>query len=762
MDMNSENNLLHEAQRYLERGWSVFPIKGKTPLVKWKELQKRLPTNEELAAWFSRTDVTGIGLATGELSGVIVLDAEKDGYDDLNAMNLPRTVLVQSGGGGWHAYFKHPGVHVKTDARLEGKLLDVRGDGGFIVLPPSIHASGERYSWKNSPENCEIAECPASVLELANGKPQPKGVNKKNERFDFSADVKEGERNTQATRAAGAILHRCSTEEECETKGWEQLKKWNSQRCKPPLDDTELEKVFLSILPKRVDDLNDPLAGEDGVKESKSKKLLNYVDIEGVELFHNQLDEPFLRARINGHSEIIPCSHRKERCKRYLSKLYWDNEKNTLKPQDMQGATDVLAARACHESPRIELANRVACKDGALYYDMTDAAWRAVKITSTGWELLSEPATLFAREEHQSPQVEPVTSGGDAKKLLEYVNIENPQHQLLYMVHVVSCFIPDIPHPIAVFHGRPGSAKSTATKMTKAIIDPSKVDAFTFPSDEAQLVQQLAHSWCAAYDNIDYLSPVQSDALCRAATGGGFSKRVLFSDDDDKIYNFRRCVLLNGVNQASTRSDLVDRSLLFALERIPETKRKTERELWSKFRADIPVILGGVFDIISKAMALHPTVKLSSFPRMADFAEWGCAIALAMGYTQEEFEAALASNKDDQNETVLNEDWLAPVILKLMASRGTWEGTASELLVELEDCGLRGRRLPRANVLSGHLKLISMNLEESGIFYSRGYRGKERIIYLSKSSSASSEPTEKNANDTDATDDDSAKHVLPY
>jgi hypothetical protein len=219
---------------------------------------------------------------------------------------------------------------------------------------------------------------------------------------------------------------------------------------------------------------------------------------------------------------------------------------------------------------------------------------------------------------------------------------------------------------------------------------------------------------------------------------------------------------LNGVNQASTRSDLVDRSLLFALERIPEAKRKTERELWSKFRADIPVILGGVFDIISKAMALQPTVKLSSFPRMADFAEWGCAIALAMGYSQEEFEGALASNKDDQNETVLNEDWLAPVILKLMATRDTWEGTASELLVELEDCGLRGRRLPRANVLSGHLKLISMNLEESGIFYSRGYRGKERIIYLSKTSSASSEPTEKNANDTDATDDDSTNRVLPY
>jgi hypothetical protein len=119
MNMNSENNLLQCAFQYLERGWSVFPIKGKTPLVKWKELQKRLPTNEELVAWFSRTDVTGIGLATGELSGVIVLDVEKQGYEDLKAMNLPQTALVQSGGGGWHVYFKHPGILVKTSAKLE-------------------------------------------------------------------------------------------------------------------------------------------------------------------------------------------------------------------------------------------------------------------------------------------------------------------------------------------------------------------------------------------------------------------------------------------------------------------------------------------------------------------------------------------------------------------------------------------------------------------------------------------------------------------
>ncbi|MCA9370593.1 MAG: hypothetical protein KC680_01370 [Candidatus Peregrinibacteria bacterium] len=475
--------------------------------------------------------------------------------------------------------------------------------------------------------------------------------------------------------------------------------------------------------------------------DSKAKKALMLALKQDIILFHDQFGDAFVRLPINGHYEIHRCAPRASAIREWLGHLYWKTEGNTLSGEDKSSAIEVLSAMAKYNSERHELHNRAAFQKekNTIWYDLSDEKGRAISVSPSGWKLHDVPPVLFYREQHQQPQVEPVESGGDAKKLLEYINIEKKEHQLLFLVHVISCFIPHIPHPIAVLHGRPGSAKSTATKMTKALVDPSKMGAFTFPSDATQLVQQMSHHWAPAYDNIDYLTTEQSDALCRATTGGGFSKRVLYTDDDDKIYNFRRCILLNGVNQASTRSDLVDRSLLFSLERILDERRKTERELWDAFEKDAPVILGGIFDVLVEAMKLHPHITLKSFPRMADFAEWGCAIAVALGCSQEDFESALEANKEDQNDAVLGEDWLAPVVQKFMATKEKpWEGTATELLALLEAEGAGIRHSTRPNTLSRHLQLISNNLEAVGIKMTKKHRGKDRVIRLTKTSSVSS------------------------
>ena len=70
-----------------------------------------------------------------------------------------------------------------------------------------------------------------------------------------------------------------------------------------------------------------------------------------------------------------------------------------------------------------------------------------------------------------------------------------------------------------------------------------------------------------------FIPPWISDQLCRAVTGSGFTKRELYSDDNDIIYNFRRCLGFNGINLAATKADLLDRGIIMALERIPESKR---------------------------------------------------------------------------------------------------------------------------------------------------------------------------------------------
>ncbi|MDD4287400.1 MAG: hypothetical protein PHO20_00645 [Candidatus Peribacteraceae bacterium] len=521
------------------------------------------------------------------------------------------------------------------------------------------------------------------------------------------------------------------------------------------------EEEYPAIKARAASNVNE----EDDAFESKAEKVVALALSKGIKLFHDQFNEAFARVPIKEHFALLRCSPKSNPIRDWLNHLFWKSEKKPLFSEDKIIAIEMLASMAKYDGEQVELQNRVAYDSNSktMWYDLSDTRNRAVRVQESGWELCESPPILFYREQHQRAQAEPSVVGGNIKKLLEYVNIAEKKHQLLYLVYVVSCFIPHIPHPIAVFYGKPGSAKSTATKITKGIVDPSRMDAFTFPRDTTQLVQQLSHHWCAAYDNIDYLTDEQSDALCRATTGGGFSKRVLYTDDDDKIYYFRRCILLNGVNQASTRSDLLDRSLLFSLERIPDAQRKTERELYESFQRDLPIILGGIFDVLVETMKVQPHVKLSTFPRMADFAEWGCAIAVALGYSQDEFEAALEANKIGQNDAVLSEDWLAPAIQKFMADKDSWVGCATELVRLLEGYGLDGRRLPKANKLSRHLQLISIHLEAVGIRCERGYRGNERILRLDKISSASSEPTDElGTNGTDATDDNFPNHKVDF
>jgi hypothetical protein len=88
-------------------------------------------------------------------------------------------------------------------------------------------------------------------------------------------------------------------------------------------------------------------------------------------------------------------------------------------------------------------------------------------------------------------------------------------------------------------------------------MDPSIVKTFAFPKHISEFIQQLSHSYVSYYDNISMLKDWVSDLLCRAVTGSGFSKRVLYTDDNDFIYSIKRCVRSNGINIGATKADLL-------------------------------------------------------------------------------------------------------------------------------------------------------------------------------------------------------------
>jgi len=522
-----------------------------------------------------------------------------------------------------------------------------------------------------------------------------------------------------------------------------------------------------------------PKIKDEHKRKSQADKLVQLIATGNVELFYDQYHNAYAAIDFGNHREIHSLKSRA--FKRWLTRLLWVSEGKAPNSEAVNSALNVLEAKATFEGELRKLHNRVAWHDDAIYYDLTDRNWRAVKITPEGWEIVDKPPILFKRYAHQLPQATPI-KGGKIEKFLDYVNIKKEDHKTLFLSYLPTALVPDIPHAVPNLYGPQGCAKTTFFKLMKELLDSSAIKVLTFPRDKNELIQMLDHHWIALFDNVSNLPTWVSDALCRAVSGEGFSKRELYTDDDDFIYSFMRCVGLNGINLPAHSPDLLDRSMLIGLEDIPEEKRTTERELWSKFRKEKGALLGAVFDALAGAMREKERLSLNNHPRMADFAEWGEATSRAIGNAPRIFLSAYYRNISAQNIEAIEAHPIGPTIIALIESADKgWEGTASELLVKLEELAedlkvnTKAKGWPKAaNALTRRLKEIETNLKREGIeviFDRESGKTRTRKILIQRVSKKPSEPSQpsepersepKTADDIkDDTKDDKLKQPIP-
>ena len=182
--------------------------------------------------------------------------------------------------------------------------------------------------------------------------------------------------------------------------------------------------------------------------------------------------------------------------------------------------------------------------------DLTNKEWEVVRIDAENGLTIVNTSILFRRYSNQQPQVHPSREYPPDifNQLMRLINNRGNDNKLLLKCYIVSLLIPEIPKPVLMLHGEQGSAKSTLQEPIKMLIDPSSIRTVTFPRDINELVQKLMHNYICYFDNVSEIKEWISDQLCRAVTGSGFSKRELYSDDDDIIYNFKRCIRFNGIN----------------------------------------------------------------------------------------------------------------------------------------------------------------------------------------------------------------------
>jgi hypothetical protein len=197
--------------------------------------------------WWDANPQFNIGIATGEPSNIFVADTdEREGQEELGRLeaqhgSLPPTLQVCTPRG-THYYFRWPGVLVRNSASKVAPKVDVRGHGGFVLAPPSIHPTGRRYAWSVDSSDT-IADAPAWLISLVADNSGNAAKPAEHWRDIVADGVNEGVRDDTAARLAGHLF--CHYVDPLVVL--ELLLCWNTQRCRPPLAERDIERIVESV-----------------------------------------------------------------------------------------------------------------------------------------------------------------------------------------------------------------------------------------------------------------------------------------------------------------------------------------------------------------------------------------------------------------------------------------------------------------------------------------------------------------------------------
>ena len=257
--------LLESALHYARQGWPVLPLHsiragrcscgrdcgraaGKHPRTPHGSSDASVD-EAVIRAWWARWPAANLGVATGSVSGLLVLDVDPahGGDESLEALvarhgSPARAPMSLTGGGGRHLLFAHPGFLVPSRCGAPGPGLDVRGDGGYIVAPPSRHRSGRLYEWEASSHPDEVPLSPPPAW-LAPERPDAGQPAESSPAPALDDMIPEGRRNEALASLAGTMRRRGMKSEEIHAA----LAAVNARRCTPPLAEAELRAIATSV-----------------------------------------------------------------------------------------------------------------------------------------------------------------------------------------------------------------------------------------------------------------------------------------------------------------------------------------------------------------------------------------------------------------------------------------------------------------------------------------------------------------------------------
>lgn len=352
-----------------------------------------------------------------------------------------------------------------------------------------------------------------------------------------------------------------------------------------------------------------------------------------------------------------------ESFKDWLSAGFFREAQKVTRRPAMTEAESVLVGTGREQGEETEIHVRIAHREGAYFLDLAEEGnGRVVRLDPGAWTLTDAPPVHFLRPRSMR-SIAPPVQGGSLDPLWEIANIPE-DFRVPVIAWLCECLRPETPFPILEITGEEGSAKSTTQRALRTLIDPNASLVDAPPKSEEDLLLSAADALVCSIENVSHLTASMQDAFCRLTTGAGMKRRKLYSDAEVVTLSFKRPVVLNGIAEVVTASDMVNRCMTVDLPRLTGG-HKEESILWADFESRLDVIRGALLDVFAKALRLLPMVQLpkTEDDRMKSFMRLGVAVAEAMGKEGEAFLGPYLRSRQEAGTRILEGNPVGAAVL---------------------------------------------------------------------------------------------------
>ncbi|MFY9530826.1 MAG: bifunctional DNA primase/polymerase [Candidatus Acidiferrales bacterium] len=761
MSVVTLTTMVDAAREYARRGWPVFPVHGirdkkcacgkascddagKHPRTAHGLLDASRD-EKPIRAWWTQWPDANIGLRTGNDVLVVDVDPRHEGDNTLAALEqnhgaFPVTLEARTGGGGRHLFFAlRNGQVVRNSTGKLGPGVDVRGAGGYVMLPPSHHLSGNQYQWVNEADLAPLPEWLAAKL----AEPEPRAASAN----DSQEKIPEGQRNGALTSLAGSMRRRGFGPDAIEAA----LLIENEKRCDPLLSAGEVHTIALSV------SRYEPARAEAETISGPLPERIRAVVLD------NTIPSFDKRRRI---AELIEDSLRQrgEFCRTLDERLFFfeTGERRLYDLEEIcfgrmltnlsglsateafyKFALDILQARQAKQARLVTVhsfayhdpeTSLLAVSDGAggVWFRGRGGQWRLGRN--------GEQGLYFATEREGSPWVPEFSATPDALDwFLESfcfadALLSREEARTAFTVWMFQQFFPELRRTriIPTFLGQQGSGKTTGERLVGRLLIGSSFDVMGIQRErEDGFVAAVTNRVVLGLDNADSKIPWLADSLALYATGQKYRLRRLYTTNEEVSYLPRAILMISSRDPQFNRPDVSERLLPIHCER-PE-RYFTEAQIFNDLEKRRGAVMGALLNQVGRiADYLEETEPRAMAFRMADFASFGERVFRPTGGSGEWLDI-MGKIERAQSDFASEGDGIVTAILELVA-RGVAidEMSIGDLFKKCCDIGEKeGLLLPKS--LQGFGRALTTRrrvIELEGDVRFQEFRGEHRRRFV--------------------------------